>query len=34
MYRTELGQLAGQRFAKGHATGNDFVLVADPEAKL
>lgn len=34
MYRTELGQLAGQRFAKGHATGNDFVLIADPEAQL
>ncbi|PQZ96666.1 diaminopimelate epimerase [Arthrobacter sp. MYb224] len=33
MYRTELAQLAGLPFAKGHATGNDFVLLADPEAK-
>jgi diaminopimelate epimerase len=31
MYRTELDQLAGLPFAKGHATGNDFVLLADPE---
>ena len=34
MYSTELGQLAGQTFAKGHATGNDFVLIADPEAAV
>ncbi|WP_422936181.1 diaminopimelate epimerase [Sinomonas sp. P47F7] len=26
-----LAQLAGLAFAKGHGTGNDFVLVADPE---
>ncbi len=26
-----LPDLAGLRFAKGHGTGNDFVLVADPE---
>ncbi|MGO4384776.1 diaminopimelate epimerase [Specibacter sp. RAF43] len=25
------GALAGLRFAKGHGTGNDFVLVADPD---
>lgn len=34
MYTTELGQLAGQPFAKGHATGNDFVLISDPDGKL
>ncbi len=34
MYSTELGQLAGQPFAKGHATGNDFVLIADPNAEI
>lgn len=34
MYTTELGQLAGQPFAKGHATGNDFVLISDPEGQL
>lgn len=34
MYRTELDQLAGLAFAKGHATGNDFVLLADPEGSL
>ncbi|MDQ0769806.1 diaminopimelate epimerase [Pseudarthrobacter defluvii] len=26
-----LGTLSGLRFSKGHGTGNDFVLVADPE---
>ncbi|WP_336853147.1 diaminopimelate epimerase [Sinomonas albida] len=26
-----LAQLAGLEFAKGHGTGNDFVLVADPD---
>ncbi|WP_159614783.1 diaminopimelate epimerase [Glutamicibacter sp. JC586] len=34
MYTTELGQLAGQAFAKGHATGNDFVLISDPDGQL
>lgn len=34
MYRSELQQLAGQAFAKGHATGNDFVLLADPTGAL
>lgn len=34
MYRSELQQLAGQPFAKGHATGNDFVLLADPTGAL
>ncbi|GAA3700347.1 diaminopimelate epimerase [Zhihengliuella alba] len=28
-----LTDLAGLPFAKGHGTGNDFVLVADPEAR-
>ena len=26
-----LHTLSGLRFSKGHGTGNDFVLVADPE---
>lgn len=34
MYTTELEQLAGQPFAKGHATGNDFVLISDPDGQL
>ncbi|MDQ4502672.1 diaminopimelate epimerase [Sinomonas sp. ASV322] len=29
-----LAQLAGLAFAKGHGTGNDFVLVADPDGAL
>lgn len=28
---TALSDLGGLRFAKGHGTGNDFVLVADPD---
>ncbi|NVM99357.1 diaminopimelate epimerase [Arthrobacter sp. SDTb3-6] len=28
-----LGTLTGLRFAKGHGTGNDFVLVADPDGE-
>ncbi|MFJ2619132.1 diaminopimelate epimerase [Glutamicibacter sp. NPDC087344] len=34
MYRSELQQLAGLPFAKGHATGNDFVLLADPQGTI
>lgn len=34
MYSTEIAQLTGQRFAKAHATGNDFVVLADPQAQL
>lgn len=34
MYRTELEQLSGLAFAKGHATGNDFVLIADPQGTM
>lgn len=29
----QLGTLAGLRYAKLHATGNDFVLIADPEGR-
>lgn len=28
------GELSGMEFLKGHGTGNDFVLVADPEGQL
>ena len=28
---TVLGTMSGLRFSKGHGTGNDFVLVADPD---
>lgn len=28
------GELSGWEFLKGHGTGNDFVLVADPEGEL
>ncbi|WP_313811761.1 diaminopimelate epimerase [Glutamicibacter sp.] len=34
MFSTELQQLAGQAFAKAHATGNDFVMLSDPEGQL
>ena len=28
------GELRGRAFAKGHGTGNDFVLLTDPHAEL
>lgn len=32
--QTVWGELRGWSFAKGHGTGNDFVLVTDPDARL
>jgi diaminopimelate epimerase len=28
------GELRGRRFSKGHGTGNDFVLLTDPQGEL
>lgn len=34
MFDSQIQQLSGQSFAKAHATGNDFVMLSDPQSQI